>query len=176
MNERTSQLRDLLPIDRLLWTLAIVQREGKHLQYSWKTLFERQPAIDTSWIKGLEDHPDEAVKLEAFVSRYGRMQDTMADKLIPRWLESLAERTGSQIENLNRAERLGVIDSVEAWLAARKLRNQLVHEYMQDSHAFMEALTSAKGYTLMLLATYNKLRNYTHDRLAIEPERLSPLL
>ncbi|MGC3874664.1 hypothetical protein ACPF7Z_15490 [Halomonas sp. GXIMD04776] len=145
MNEKTSTLRDLLPIDRLLWTLAIVQREGKHLHYSWQTLFERQPPIDANWVEKLEDHPDDAVKLEAFVSRYGCMQDTMADKLVPRWLESLAERTGSQIENLNRAERLGVIDS-------------------------------AKGYTLMLIGTYNNLRNYTYERLDIEQSQLPPSL
>jgi hypothetical protein len=35
----------------------------------------------------------------------------MADKLFPRWLQALAETSGSQIETLNRAERLGVLTS-----------------------------------------------------------------
>jgi hypothetical protein len=56
------------------------------------------------------------------------MQDTIAHKLLPRWLEALVESPGSQIEMLNRAERLGAIESTENWLMARKLRNRLIHE------------------------------------------------
>lgn len=88
--------------------------------------------IDVDWVRGLEQAPELAERLEAFTSRYGRMQDTIAEKLLPRWLHALAERAGSQIETLNRAERLGVIASVERWLEGRKLRNRLVHAYMED--------------------------------------------
>ena len=66
-----------------------------------------------------------AERLEAFVSRFGRMQDTIADKLLPRWLLAQAETPGSQIETLNRAEKLGVLPDVEQWLEARKLRNHI---------------------------------------------------
>ena len=76
----------------------------------------------------MENNPEIVESLEAFVSRFGRMQDTIADKLLPRWLLILAETPGSQIETLNRAERLDVPSNVENWLAARKLRNKLVHE------------------------------------------------
>ncbi|WP_205738551.1 hypothetical protein [Billgrantia endophytica] len=117
MSKDTQQL---LPVDRFLSTLDIVEREGRHLRYSWNSLFGvGAPEPDADWVAGLEHHPEEAVRLEAFVSRYGRMQDTIADKLIPRWLQSMAERTGSQIENLNRAERLGMLESVETcWRGA----------------------------------------------------------
>ncbi|MCA1769173.1 MAG: hypothetical protein LC652_04205 [Halomonas sp.] len=172
----TDDRQQLLPIDRFLWSLDIVEREGRHLRYSWHSLFGngRDPGAD--WVSSLDRHPEEAIRLEAFVSRYSRMQDTIADKLIPRWLQSLAERTGSQIENLNRAERLGVLESTESWLAARKLRNQLVHEYMQDPEAFSDALQSAKAFSLMLMATYNQIRDYTEQRMPLEaklPESLS---
>ena len=72
------------------------------------------------------------------MSRYGRLQDTIADKLLPRWLRALAERPGSQIEVLNRAEQLGVLEDVSQWLEARQLRNTLIHEYMEDSATFAE--------------------------------------
>lgn len=71
------------------------------------------------------------------MSRFGRMQDTIADKLFPRWLLALAETPGSQIETLNRAERLGILNSTERWLEMRNLRNRLVHEYMTDSAKFV---------------------------------------
>jgi len=166
----TDDKKSLLPVDRFLWSLDIVRREGYHLSYSWGSLFGSRTHLDSAWVASLDQHPEEAIRLEAFVSRYSRMQDTIADKLIPRWLKSLAENTGSQIENLNRAERLGVLESTEAWLAARKLRNQLIHEYMQDPEAFADALGAARDYSLMLMATYNHIRAYAEDRMLLDEE------
>lgn len=164
----------LLPFDRFLATLEIVRREGEHLAYSWQRLFA-QP-IDTGWVKHLAYDPQAAERLEAFVSRFGRMQDTIADKLLPRWLLALAETPGSQIETLNRAERLGVIEDVGAWLEARNLRNKLVHEYMEDTGNFSEALNLAREYSLMLLRTYNHIRDFAQRRMPLPANHLPPEL
>jgi hypothetical protein len=160
-----------LPLERFLQTLEIVSREGGHLIYSWHRLYGEQ-SIDANWVVGLEDNPELAERLEAFVSRFGRMQDTMADKLLPRWLMALAETPGSQIENLNRAERLGVLESVNQWLEARKLRNRLVHEYMEDAETFAEDLVLAKEYTQLLVDSFNRLRGFAENRMGIDNLKL----
>lgn len=116
----------LTPVDRFIDTLSIVVKEARHLEWSRNRLF--QLPLDAHWVESLNEQPELAERLEAFVSRYGRLQDTLADKLLPRWLQALAEKPGSQIEVLNRAERLGVLDDVTAWLEARQLRNRLIHE------------------------------------------------
>ena len=172
----TKPWSQLLPVDRLLWTLDLVQREGSHLLYSWHSLFAGNHDLDQAWVASLDEYPEEAVRLEAFVPRFGRMQDTMADKLIPRWLDALAESPGSQIENLNRAERLQVIESTENWLMARKLRNRLVHEYMRNARDFAEALAQARKQSLMLIDSYNRLRKDTIKRLALDEHRLPATL
>lgn len=164
----------LLPVDRFLATLNIVQREGEHLAYSWNRLYTAP--VDVDWVNQLPENPEAAERLEAFVSRFGRMQDTIADKLLPRWLMALAETPGSQIEILNRAERLGTIESVQKWLEARKLRNRLVHEYMEDIRDFSEALALAREYSLMLLRTYNCIRDFCLQRMELAEESLPPLL
>jgi len=153
----------LLPIDRFTDTLKIVQKEGMHLQFSWQRIFTNE--INANWVQALDGQPEVAEQLEAFVSRFGRMQDTIADKLLPRWLNALAENAGSQIEVLNRAERLGVIQNVENWLVARKLRNRLVHEYIEAPETFAEDLLLAKEYSLMLIETYNQLQNYAQTKM-----------
>ncbi len=150
--------------------MGIVAREGKQLSYSWKSLFAQ--AIDVEWVDRLEHNPGCAEQLEAFVSRFGRMQDTMAAKLFPRWLLALAETPGSQIETLNRAERLGVLTSTERWLEARNLRNRLVHEYMTDPVMFVEDLVLAKEYSVMLIETFNRVRQDAMTRMGHEKERL----
>ena len=103
--------------------------------------------------------------MEAFILRFGRMQDTIAGKLLPRWLISLEEILGSQIEILNRAERLGVVEDVERWLEARYLHNRLVHEYMEDAIQFAEALNLAKEHTVILMETYNRVRGFAGSRM-----------
>lgn len=155
----------LTPMERFLATLHVAAKESHHLEWSRQRLFSEN--IDKDWVDSLPVHPDLAERLEAFVSRYGRLQDTMADKLLPRWLLALAERPGSQIEVLNRAERLGVLEDVTAWLEARQLRNRLIHEYMTDSEAFAADLNLAKSYSRVLIDTYRRLLNDAAARLKI---------
>lgn len=161
----------ITPTVRFLDTLSIVAKEARHLEWSCNRLY-RQP-IDAEWVEALEHHPERAEQLEAFVSRYGRLQYTLADKLLPRWLIALAEKPGSQIEVLNRAERLGVLENVAAWLEARQLRNRLIHEYMTNSTAFAEDLRLAEEYSRMLLNTVQRLRSDAITLLNI-PERDLP--
>lgn len=163
--------KNLSPLDRFLYTLEIVSREGQHLVYSWKHLYSQK--IDAKWVNELQMAPQKAEQMEAFISRFGRMQDTIAGKLLPRWLISLEEIPGSQIEILNRAERLGVVDDVERWLEARYLRNRLVHEYMEDATQFAEALNLAKEHTVILIETYSRVRSFAGSRMdGVEKEAL----
>jgi len=159
-----------LAAERFLQTLEIVYREGKHLAYSWGRLYSEP--IDVEWTEKLETRPELAERLEAYLSRFGRMQDTMGGKLLPRWLTVLAEVPGSQIETLNRAERLDVLESAEQWLAARYLRNRLIHEYMEQAERFTEDLLLAKEYSRLLIETYNRIREYALTRMDLDAIRV----
>jgi hypothetical protein len=160
----------LTATDRFVATLAVGTKQAAHLEWSRKRLF--QDKIDARWVAALAERPELAERLEAFVSRYGRLQDTLADKLLPRWLLALAEKPGSQIEVLNRAERLGVIEDVAQWLEARQLRNRLVHEYITDSDVFAKDLQLAEAYSRMLVATLRRLRDDASTRLGLPADRL----
>ena len=164
----------LLPVERFAKTLHIVWSEGGHLSYSWHRLFPGP--IDALWISALAKAPEAAERMDAFVSRFGRMQDTIADKLLPRWLQALAEQPGSQIDTLNRAEQLEVVSNVGNWLEARKLRNRLVHEYMEDPEEFAEGLNLAGRHSLMLFDTYNRVRNFAQHRMGLGEASLPALL
>lgn len=48
------------------------------------------------------------------MGRFGRLQDTLGDKLLPLLLSLLGEKVSSAIDNLDRAERLGFIESGHA--------------------------------------------------------------
>jgi len=58
-------------------------------------------------------------KLEAFTSRFSRLQDTLGDKLIPQLLLALGEPQSAVMDNLDKAERLGWIENADEWRAIR---------------------------------------------------------
>lgn len=78
------------------------------------------------------------------------MQDTLADKLLPALLGALGEPVGPQIDNLDRAERLGWVESTDHWLTVRQLRNRMVHEYMEDMALLADALQSGHDFVPLL--------------------------
>ncbi|WPL23878.1 nucleotidyltransferase substrate binding protein [Thiorhodovibrio frisius] len=121
----------------------------------------------------LDTQPERAERLEAFVSRYGRLQDTISDKLLPRWLRALAEQPGSQIDVLQRAGRLGVLEDSTQWLEARQLRNRLVHEYCTDPVTFARDINLAEAYGRMLIRTYAQLHTDAVTRFGVVEQDLS---
>lgn len=150
--------------NRFLSLLEIVRREGDLLLRTDARLFKVN--LDAAWVERLENEEDLAERLDAFVSRFGRMQDTLGDKLIPSLLRLLAEKPGSALDNLNRAEKLGLLASVVDWLDVRNLRNKLAHEYMVDAEEFAIALNQAHVVVSLLVATYNAINLFANPRIS----------
>ena len=65
---------------------------------------------------------------------------------------AVGERTGPAIDNLDRAERFGWL-AVEPWLGMRSLRNQMVHEYVEDMNLLHSALISGHAFVPQLVST-----------------------
>lgn len=149
---------------RCLALLNIVHKEAQWLLGTTQRLFHAG-AVDAGWVNQLTTDFDLADRVEAFGSRYGRLQDTLGDKLLPSYLRLMAERPATALDNLNRAEKLGIIDSVTAWLAARHIRNRLVHEYVTDPAEFASALNEAHRHVPMLIATYNAFNRHLRTSL-----------
>jgi hypothetical protein len=105
----------------------------------------------TEMAQKIEADPLLAERLDAFVSRFGQLQDTVGDKLLPALLLALAETPGAAIANLDKAEKFGLIESADAWLEMRKLRHQMVHEYIEDMALLSSALRSGHAFVPALV-------------------------
>ncbi len=138
--------------------LALAKKEVAHLSYTHTTLFAQ--AINLQWVQSLEQHEELSEKIDAFVGRFGRLQDHIGEKLIPRFAALLGETPKSLLDVLSYAEKMGWIDNSEAFISARKLRNLLAHEYMSDSTLFLEALGLADEATKMLVKVVNNIAQY----------------
>ena len=141
--------------------LELAQKEVKHLTYTHQTLFSQ--SIDLDWVQSLSECEDLSEKIDAFVSRFGRLQDHIGEKLIPRFAALLGESPKSLLDVLNYAEKMGWISDTMSFVSARKLRNLLVHEYMTDANLFLQSLQTANKATIMLIFIVNNLKQYADE-------------
>lgn len=126
----------------------VVTKECLHLKYTAEKLRQIDPQF--RWLDALEENADLTERLDAFVSRFCRLQDTLGDKLLPVYLRMQLEPIGTVLDNLNRAEKLGLIPSVADWVEARSLRNSLIHEYIEDIDLLRQSVLRALELVPML--------------------------
>jgi hypothetical protein len=151
--------------ERLRFLARVVSKEIGHLQHTDGRLFGQRFSADAA--AQLAHDPDLAERVDAFVTRFGRLQDTIGDKLLPALLQALGERTGPAVDNLDRAERLGLIASAEQWMTIRKLRNLMIHDYIEDPAVLADALqTGHDNLPLLLDAANSMLGELSRRKLA----------
>ncbi|MBK7766271.1 MAG: hypothetical protein IPI44_09235 [Sulfuritalea sp.] len=145
--------------------VRVTAKEARYLERTADRL--RALNIDLPWVESLEDSDEHSEMLDAFVSRYGRLQDTLGDKLLPALLRAGLEKTGAQLDNLLRAEKLGWMESTQTWIELRELRNRLVHEYMESAGDLLDALQQAlQGVSIL---------TKTQVRMAAQAQKARPV-
>lgn len=140
---------------RLQFLARVTHKECQYLVETDQRLFVQPMTVGV--IEQIKADPVLAERLDAFVSRFGRLQDNLGDKLLPQLLDTMAEPVGAMIENLDRAEKLGWLASADQWLELRKLRNQMVHEYIEDMLVLCNALAAGHAFVPVLIDTANRL-------------------
>jgi hypothetical protein len=142
-----------------------VQKEAHYLQETDARLFA--DALSAKSLEVITQDPLLAERLDAFVSRFSRLQDTLADKFLPTLLDALAEPKAAAIDNLDRAERLGWLESTDEWLEMRKLRNQMVHGYIEDLIILSNALKVGHEFVPTLVDTADRFVKQAQRRIEI---------
>lgn len=148
---------------RLDFLCRIVLKEASYLRETDGLLFAAG-LLHPQALCGLTPNSALAERLDAFVARFGLLQDTLGDKLLPALLKVLDGHSGPLIDNLNRAARLGWLEEPTAWLAVRRLRNQMVHEYVEDSALLADALNGAHEAVPMLIGAAQRWAQEWKDR------------
>lgn len=151
---------------RRLWQiLGVVEKEAFYLRSVVSRLFPQAGALAADQLQSLLDTPEGIDRLESFVGKFSRMQDTLVDKLLPTFLLAVGEEPGTALDNLLRAEKLGFVSHADAWLAMRHLRNRLVHEYVDDLLEFAAALEKARAMSAELFRAYDAIKRYAAEKL-----------
>lgn len=145
-------------IERLWNTLRLVEKEAAFLHGVTQRLFADHASLDAFLLAQRLATPEGIDQIESFGAKFGRPRDTLVDKLFPRYLEALGGRTGAAIDNLNRLAAPGLIEDASQRLAMRRLRDRLVHEYVEDMAALAAALHLARASVKPMLDVVERLR------------------
>lgn len=151
---------------RLEFLARVTDKECKHLLDTDGRLFGHLFTVEDA--QKIEIDPILAERLDAFVLRFGRLQDTVGDKLLPALLTALAEKTGPAIDNLDKAEKFAFIESADGWMEMRRLRNQMVHEYIEDLVVLTSALRSGHAFVPVLVAAARRYLAEAQRLLAVQ--------
>ena len=136
---------------RLDFLRRIVSKEAEHLLGTTDRLFHNTEDLTPDSVRQWIDDPVLSERLDAFVSRFSRLQDTLGEKLLPALLDWTGEPRGPAIDNLDKAEKFGWINSADEWLNYRQLRNQMIHEYIEDLQILAEALGRGREFVPQLV-------------------------
>ena len=117
----------------------------KHVQrmsYAYTKMALFMP-LDISRYQQLSD--DEVEHIDQFLFRFAKLQDAIGEKLFILMLEFLKEESPKSkpfIDTLNRLEQLGLLEDKNTWLELRKIRNNIAHQYEDESEQAAEALNT----------------------------------
>jgi uncharacterized protein YutE (UPF0331/DUF86 family) len=132
-------------------SLAELERALRHLIYSGEACADFTPDEPT---------PTEEVlaRIEAFTSRFARVVDLMSKRVLRAMDQFEMYEAGTLLDVANRAEKRGVIESVD-WLRELKdTRNRISHDYAGDR--LPEILVYCREQLPCLLATCKRINEY----------------
>lgn len=159
--------------ERLVFLCRIVRKEIAHLEITFGRLFPGGQPLMPAQVQALLETPELSERLDAFVARFSRLQDTVGDKLLPALLVLSGESIGPSLDCLNKAEKFGWLESVDEWVGYRALRNQMIHEYIEDVHVLTNALNGGRSFVPRLVQTSIRILQETEQRMRVLPESAS---
>lgn len=129
-------------------SLAELDRALAHLQYSAHAVAHLvEPLDEPAW-----------AQVDAFTSRFARVIDLLSKRVLRALDQYEMQDPGTLLDVANRAEKRGIILSVD-WLRELKdARNQIAHDYSGDR--ILEILQFCRQKLPELLATCARTKTY----------------
>jgi len=135
-----------------------IARELAHLEAARDRLLATGAAITTEWIRANAEDPVFIDRLNSFGMQLGRTGESITKKLLPTLLAYANEPVSSVIDNLNTAHRIGWIEDPTRWTDLNRVRNTLVHEYLEDAAFMAEQIDLAAPLVEVIQHDFERLR------------------
>lgn len=101
--------------------------------------------------------------LEVLASRFARASDMLIQRAFRGIDRAELEDSGSVLDVLAKAEKRGLIESLDQFRLIREVRNEIAHEYLLEDLG--ELFQKVKDYTPLLLAAIESTQAYCKHNL-----------
>ena len=110
---------------------------------------------------------DVSANLDQFLFRFIKMQDSIANRLLPSLYQILEDNQEPRpfLDILNRLESLDVLESVDTWQFFRNLRNNLANDYPESREQNITNLNILFQRWQEFSALYQGIKKYCRQRL-----------
>jgi hypothetical protein len=141
------------------------QRLADSLASALTRLRDRSP-LTTAFVRDATDEDKDL--MDAFVHRYGKLQDMLGAQLFRSvLLLDLEDPPASMMDLVNAVAKRGIVDDLAEWAELRKTRNRLVHEYEDAPERAAAALQHAIDVAApMMLTVQERAASYITRRLS----------
>lgn len=149
---------------KLLPALQECRQHQNRLHTAWQEAIAFEAIKDRS-VLSLSDA--EIRTLDQLIFRFGKLQDAIGVRLLPAMLQLLQEWQESDafLDKLNRAEKIGILPSVEQWLLLRELRNQTAREDPEHPEVVLANLRNVVLHVPLLEQAFEHLANAANNRI-----------
>jgi uncharacterized protein YutE (UPF0331/DUF86 family) len=137
-------------------SLKELNRALSHLQYSANSV------VQAANIKDLDE--ESLSRIEAFTSRFARLVDLLTKRVLRSLDQFEMHEPGTLLDIANRAEKRGLIKSVDWLRELRETRNAISHDYAGDR--FISILAYCNEELNELINTCQRVEAYGNKLLA----------
>jgi hypothetical protein len=132
-----------------------------HFHRAQKTYEEIIEFKDTLSSDTFEDF-ENVKSIDTFVFRFIKIQDLIGDKLFKELLSLVGNYKDNMtmLDLLDKLEKIEIIENVDDWLEYRKLRNELTHEYPDNSAEIIEGIKNAMDAYVEIKQAFNRIKEY----------------
>ena len=137
----------------------------KRMTYACNNLIDILP-LNQSSLSSLNDQ--QITLLDQYIYRFTKLQDAMGQRLFKYSLTVLQEDAHSMafIDQLNRMEQLGILQSAHEWQELRQLRNLLAHEYEDNQELRAALINQALDSCAIISCVFTNVKNHMQPYLA----------
>lgn len=136
--------------------VAAVERHLKRLEDALFYVLKNIPIT----AQDIENLPSQDISYMDMLSiRFSKIQDLIGARIFPLILELSEEKEFlTVIDRLNRLEKLNFIDDANWWIGLRNLRNNMTHDYPDDTITIAKTINDLVVKSQQLLVYWNELK------------------
>jgi uncharacterized protein with HEPN domain len=145
--------------DKLLQSIKAIQINFERVDYALQQIKPFLPLTPDTYFS---IKPEIVSCIDQYIFRFAKCQDLIGDRLFRLLLAAVEEEieTESFLNILNKLEKFGIINDKVEWIALRKLRNLVSHEYPTLDDEAVSALNELFKSSILLKEVFERCMKY----------------